>query len=54
MILWLLIIGAIIWTIILTVKTYQVSHSIGGALLIFMFCLFATPLLAHLIYEVSI
>lgn len=49
MIFWILIIGAIIWTIDLTWRTYRVTGSIGNAFITFLVCIAATPLVAYLL-----
>jgi hypothetical protein len=49
MILWLLIIGAIIWTIDMTWRTYRVTGSVGSAFITLMVCIAATPLVAYLL-----
>ena len=50
MLIYLIIIAAILLTIYMTWKTYKVSGSIGGAFLIFLFCIGATPFIAWIIY----
>lgn len=47
MLLWLLIIGAIVWTIDLTWRTYRVTNNFGFAFIVFLFCIGATPLIAY-------
>lgn len=49
MLLYILIIGAIIWTIQLTWKTYKVTGSVGSAFVVFLCCCGATPLVAWLL-----
>ena len=48
MILWILIIGAIIWTIDLTWRTYRNTGSIGFSFIVLLFCIGASPLVAYL------
>ena len=50
MILWILIIGAIIWTIDLMWRTYRATDNIGFAFIMLLFCIGATPLIAGIMF----
>ena len=51
MLLYLLIIGAIIWTIDLTWRTYRATDNFGFAFLILLFCIGASPLITYIMFR---